>query len=805
MRTESERVKLSARCSLIIFFCIAPLLQRFLPATLIVILKEEGAETMLNLFDGESDTPELIWDSSMRSDLRRVVGSLLDSCVEERTRTGVGNESFAVSPNTRVKYQKLDDELFIGGVYVSRFLKEPTYNIRDPTKFLEMLMQRWSHEIQTSLQNDKPSVESHSTALVAGGNDSLQSVTNASVYICKIRSNLCEKLSQWGYMSRCLSFLEDVLAKELYGAPLLSIIRILHVSVNSRQNIENLILSGRNDRSHGIVPFSTRAIEGDGLHEDVAFMLEMMKKLFAGALGDVGKIKSVSGGAQHKAYAAAPSPAPGEGPVSRNRVARGNPLDDPLAMPVPSLPQNATTGAQSSAQPTSYHNPQMNANQLANQSSNFHGYSAASGQGAFAQQSFASQSRTLYASNQDHVQSPAYPYSSSFQGQYQQQSYNHQMQGSFAPTARQQQPMDSHMTVHQFRNQQTHSWTNPTNYYAPVNHDSGRVQSSNWQPQSSGYAHPGYGNSPQENSTQMLSPQTIANTPVPASFGQQQSQQPQLQQYQQPSQRPVQVFSQNQPQQYLQPPAQRPIQQPVTQQQRQSSFTSTFSGSTNEENRHGQHGQQQFQPQMSNSNNHPVSQDPSLLHPAQGGGFNQGQGPMDSILQQQPIGVLEGANRQGPSNNPFDQVHNETQRPSQSTEGSGIDARAALDPKEEAERRTETCPPAPGAVDGRVALLQSAIVCDLPDFIINNVLESTELRNVKDPAAAKVHGVELLKLLTQDPGYGLKFQLKLDENPKWKNYKAQDHSLFITGPDQRADYFLTDGGNGEAKKMLTQG
>jgi hypothetical protein len=88
---------------------------------------------------------------------------------------------------------------------------------------------------------------------------------------------------------------------------------------------------------------------------------------------------------------------------------------------------------------------------------------------------------------------------------------------------------------------------------------------------------------------------------------------------------------------------------------------------------------------------------------------------------------------------------------------------------------------------------------------VNQVLESPKLKEIKDPAAAKVHGVELLKLLTQDPGYGMKFQQILSENPKWKKYQAQDHSLFITGPEQRADYFLTDGSNGEAKKLLTQG
>lgn len=137
-------------------------------------------------------------------------------------------------------------------------------------------------------------------------------------------------------------------------------------------------------------------------------------------------------------------------------------------------------------------------------------------------------------------------------------------------------------------------------------------------------------------------------------------------------------------------------------------------------------------------------------------------------------------------------------------EGSGIDARAKPDPKMQAEQMAVSSGGAPGAADGRIALLQAALVNELPKFLLEGVLENPTLTKVKDPAATKVHSVELLKLLTMDPGYGMKFSLLLDEIPAWKNYKSQDHSLFITGSEQKADYFLTDGSSGEATKLLTQ-
>lgn len=136
--------------------------------------------------------------------------------------------------------------------------------------------------------------------------------------------------------------------------------------------------------------------------------------------------------------------------------------------------------------------------------------------------------------------------------------------------------------------------------------------------------------------------------------------------------------------------------------------------------------------------------------------------------------------------------------------GSGIDARTSTDPKVVAEQQTMSVGAAPGAAQGRISLIQSALACRLPEFLLNEVLENATLSDVKDPASAKVHAVELLKLLTMDPAYGMKFQLILDEQPAWRKYKSQDHSLFITGTEQKADYFLTDGNADGPTKLLTE-
>merc|ERR1712238_417324 len=134
---------------------------------------------------------------------------------------------------------------------------------------------------------------------------------------------------------------------------------------------------------------------------------------------------------------------------------------------------------------------------------------------------------------------------------------------------------------------------------------------------------------------------------------------------------------------------------------------------------------------------------------------------------------------------------------------SAIDARTQPElPSIQAARKAETTEGAPDSSQGRRVLLESALLCDLPNYLIDSVLENPNLSKVKDPASVKVHVVELLKLLLCDPGYGLKFQLIMDKIPNWKTYVSQDHSLFITGIEQKTDYFLTNGSSLKDSKNL---
>ena len=318
---------------------------------------------MLKLFDKETETPEVIWNGEMRGELRAALAEQLDSFVKGRSEhSSEDAKPFQLSPSAGAKYRSLQDELYIGGVYVRLFLKEPTFNLRDPTGFLEKLMIRWTHELEVytspnasaSKGDSEPS--STSGTVTEAQQDVLQLVTSASIYLCKIRDSLCDKLAEWGYMTKGLALLHDVLECDLSGAPLLSIMRIFHVAANRQINVEALALAGGSDGKSGIVHYTMEAIGKDPLHTDTAFMVEVLLKVYRKALGDVkkGSTKLMPAGSDPTstfplnnvstlpdqndsfyagAYAMAPSPAPGLEPVRKNvsKTKIDHPLDHPLA------------------------------------------------------------------------------------------------------------------------------------------------------------------------------------------------------------------------------------------------------------------------------------------------------------------------------------------------------------------------------------------------------------------------------------------------------------------------------------------
>lgn len=936
----------------------APLVQRFLPNALTVVLKEEGPDSMLRIFDGESETPELIWDSEMRSELRLALAEKLD----ERFSGSLEMQRYDLPPGFRVQYRKLDDELYLGGVYVRLYLKEPTYNLRDPTTFLKHALQRWSHEMElfTSRKSEEgdttPTVESQQ--LTTASQDKLELVTSASVYVCKVRESLCDKLSEWGYMTSSLVLMKDVVTAEMFGAPLLSIIRLLHVASNRMANVEMLAVAGSGTGFDGLVDCTMQAIGLESLHPDSAFIVEMLKKVFKLALGDVEKAKklglekpALQKMAPHSPMAPtqpvfaqqfnsvpannlmpqamAPSPAPGPGPVKKTMA-----MDDPLAafrtesappvvpaapvaqapraaafsnplqpnplQPTPPSQSDPLSGIQHFQQQTQQRVQQFQSQaqqhvqqQVQQQAQRQVEKEAKSQFDRLTSWARPSQQPSQPVQAQPRTQQDQIPYAQQYQAlqaqaQGPQGAIHSQQQPQPAPQQRSQQP-PQHQTVatgsyaqrsqmlyspqqqqqqaqqqvpipgtatayghqyatymstqpihtsqpqEQYQNStvQNHSIQNPLMQQAtsgqyqqaqvqapqpyPVHQTPSQTSQHSMPPQAQRAGQPPYATAQYQAQPVMAiqpgpaphQPQGTAPGPYGGFATTSQFQAPlsnflQMQQAAMPSH-----ASQNQHIQsgsYLQPAALPPGTpapptpqyanpqtlvmpgQPVPPPQQAAPMPQNVFQQQNQAPAPDTHIQQQ-QPMAPGGQIYPqpvVTPVDSHIQPQQ-----QVPNPGSHIQPQQPVQI------------PGNQFAPPAATPSKPIEGTGVDARTSTDPKVVAEQQTMAVGGAPGAAQGRISLLQSALACKLAEFLLNDVLENATLANVKDPASVKVHAVELLKLLTIDPAYGMKFKLILDEHPAWRKYKSQDHSLFITGTEQKTDYFLTDGSSGPTK-LLTE-
>lgn len=805
---------------------------------------------MLKNFDGETDTPEMIWDASMRSELRVVLGTQLDHLMEKRKERQ--SFVFSLDPDVLVRYTKLENELFIGGVYVSRFIKEPTYNLRDPTTFLELLLQRWSKELDAFLTgyNENKAPITTSSTLVKAGQDILDLVTTATVYLCKTRDALGDKLAAWGIMSRSMVYMEKMLEKELLGTPLLSVIRIVHVGSDRIANVEELAVGGNADQKRGVVSYLINAIGCKPLHTDSAFMIECLYKIYKIALGDLGKIRQTSKmkpneilhqQAQQPFVAMSPSPAPGEGPV-RKKVNIG---DDPLGMLQASPQQPSGPMLMPAEQParmldqstsTTLHQqphwPGTTPLTLpVRQSVNQFGAQ----QGSYQQRlQMMSQAQTHHP---NHVpdQHTATTYSNLSDPAHSCGPF-HLTDGkqviSSLPSASMEQfsgqfveaPNSSFSGLVQHQSQQNFYspiMANPNHSPQPFQHSIVPNQRQLQQPSFAAYHHQ------QQPSSTFVSPQGMTSQ-MPTIRGQ--NSYPYLEQKGQ------QFYNDFQPSGRIEPPhsqqAQTSMVNPHTsgfqvQQYHVPNFsvqksisTSTqfpssstvVSGSQSEMQGDGMaqiHDSYRRQNEFLNNESQPYLQpiqQPNVQAPQlQSAGFEEmtfhsrtTQAISPPSISGNPLGL--------PIVETVSYEHNSAvpQYGPTPIVGSGIDGRSFADPKVVAENRAVTSDGAPGAAKCRATLLQQAIECKLCEFLVEQVLENDTLKSTRDPAAAKVHAIALLKLLLKDPGFGLKFKIILDGLPAWKKYKSQDHSLLITSHEQRADYFLTGGSSAASKALITE-
>jgi len=132
-----------------------------LPEAMVCYLENHGPDKFAQIFLGEFDTPEAIWNGEMR---RNMIEKIACHVADFTCRLKSNNRAtYDYCPIAPINYDQLEDELFVDIYYLRNLCnttKFPSWPIKDPVNLLKALLDAWKEE--TSRQ---PSTFSMSDAL----------------------------------------------------------------------------------------------------------------------------------------------------------------------------------------------------------------------------------------------------------------------------------------------------------------------------------------------------------------------------------------------------------------------------------------------------------------------------------------------------------------------------------------------------------------------------------------------------------------------------------------------------------------
>jgi DnaJ homolog subfamily C member 13 len=210
----------------------------------------QGAGTMtgtlgqaVRFFDGDHETPELIWDVVCRHELRVALNELTAGLTKLRTSAeragkagGFDGCPWTMPATFSIRFSPMEGELRVGGVFVRLFIKEPTFPLRDPKGFLEACLRRLQQESESLIgmtSEDPEAVEraakaaaaeareeaerggfkasssEESGALVVRGEDVMTQVTHAIVCLLRARPSFIDHLAALGFIPKLVKLVKQ--------------------------------------------------------------------------------------------------------------------------------------------------------------------------------------------------------------------------------------------------------------------------------------------------------------------------------------------------------------------------------------------------------------------------------------------------------------------------------------------------------------------------------------------------------------------------------------------------------------------
>jgi len=268
----------------------ANMLRRFLPEPIVLLLRSKAGRASLQVLDDVCENPELIWTTEMQGEVRAALAALLKSAGTVNDENSF-KDVVTIEPEYSVSYRQLNQEIFVGGVYIRLFLKQPTYRLSNPVFFLEKLVEFWESSFSaqvpvSGIVREKVS-ETDSSALILGKEDFLMLVTSCIVCVVKGEPSVLDHLLAWGFANTLCEFLRRALDLGRRGNPATCVIRLLHILVTRVDGVDNLasanediILQLTRTLDHGSMIGKASMNDSVPLPKEAVLVVELLKKIF---------------------------------------------------------------------------------------------------------------------------------------------------------------------------------------------------------------------------------------------------------------------------------------------------------------------------------------------------------------------------------------------------------------------------------------------------------------------------------------------------------------------------------------------
>lgn len=129
-----------------------------LPEAMVCYLENHGPDKFAQIFLGEFDTPEAIWNGEMRRTMiEKIACHVADFTIRLKSNNRATYDYCPIAP---ISYEPLEDELFVDIYYLRNLcntIKFPKWPIKDPVNLLKSLLDAWKEE--TSRQPSSFSLE----------------------------------------------------------------------------------------------------------------------------------------------------------------------------------------------------------------------------------------------------------------------------------------------------------------------------------------------------------------------------------------------------------------------------------------------------------------------------------------------------------------------------------------------------------------------------------------------------------------------------------------------------------------------